>query len=78
MEVAHDQIRNVSEEVAARYLCLSVSALRKSRMNGEREGHLPPPPFVRLGRRVIYRLADLDRYLEANVVASPPVTGSAK
>jgi predicted DNA-binding transcriptional regulator AlpA len=46
---------------AARYLGLSVSTLAKLRMG--RDG----PTFAKLGRRVVvYRLADLDHWVESN------------
>ena len=51
---------------AARYLTLSESSLTKWRLTTA-DG----PPFVRLGRRaVVYRKADLDRWLEARVRCS--------
>ena len=59
---------SLNEAEAANYLGISVSALRKSRMNGPRANHLPPPPYVKLGRRVIYRAAD---FLEANLASMP-------
>jgi len=62
---------NMNEADAAFYLGLSVSSLRKSRMNGPRANHLPPPPYVKLGRRVIYRAADLAKFLEANLASMP-------
>ncbi|OQW86396.1 MAG: hypothetical protein BWK72_17420 [Rhodoferax ferrireducens] len=62
---------NMTEADAAFYLGLSISSLRKSRMNGARTNHLPPPPYVKLGRRVVYRSADLARYLEANLAYGP-------
>lgn len=67
---------NMNEVDAAFYLGLSVSSLRKSRMNGPRANHLPPPPYVKLGRRVIYRAADLATFLESNLASWP--TGAAK
>jgi hypothetical protein len=60
---------NMSEADAAFYLGLSVSSLRKSRMNGSRANHLPPPPYVKLGRRVIYRATDLARFLESHLAS---------
>ena len=66
----------LNEAQAALYLGISESALRKSRMNGPRANHLPPPPYVKLGRRVIYRPADLDSLLESNLASWP--TGGAK
>ncbi len=62
---------NMNEAAAALYLGISVSALRKSRMYGTRKNHLPPPPYVKLGRRVIYRFADLARFLESNLAPLP-------
>ncbi len=62
---------SLNEAEAASYLGISVSALRKSRMNGPRANHLPPPPYVKLGRRVIYRVADLARFLESNLALVP-------
>ena len=62
---------NMNEVDAAFYLGVSVSSLRKSRMNGPRTNHLPPPPYVKLGRRVIYRTTDLARFLEANLASMP-------
>ena len=62
--------RGLSEELAATYSGVSVSALRKARMDGGRICHLPPPPYVRLGRKVIYLIDDLDHWLESNRVGS--------
>ena len=62
--------RNLTEVEAADFLGVSVSALRKSRMNGARTNHLPPPPFVRLGRRVLYRHSDLTKYLDGHFVSA--------
>jgi hypothetical protein len=64
--------RALDEESAAVYTNVSVSTLRKGRMDGQRDNHMPPPPYVRLGRRVVYLLDDLDRWLEANRVTAPP------
>lgn len=62
---------NLNEADAALYLGVSVSSLRKSRMNGPRANHFPPPPYVKLGRRVIYRAADLAQFLESNLATLP-------
>lgn len=56
--------RGLSEQEAAHYLGISRSALRKGRMEGPRLTHIPPPPFVRIGRKILYLRDDLDRYLE--------------
>ncbi len=63
--------QSLSEAEAADFLGISVSSLRKSRMNGPRANHLPPPPYVKLGRRVIYRSADLMRFLEDHLAVTP-------
>ncbi len=62
---------SLNEADAAKYLGISVSALRKSRMNGARANHLPPPPYVKLGRRVVYRSADLARFMEDHLAVAP-------
>ena len=56
--------RALNEAEAATFLGISTSSLRKGRMNGTRANHLAPPPFVRLGRRVVYLIDDLGAYLE--------------
>jgi len=58
---------SLNEKQAAAYLGISVSSLRKSRMNGLREGFMPPPPYVKIGRRVIYRMTDLHRFLDSHL-----------
>lgn len=55
----------VTEFEAAQYLGLSSAYLSASRLTPPRTDG---PPFVRLGRAVRYRLADLDAYLEARRV----------
>lgn len=57
--------RAVSEGDAARYLGISQSSLRKGRMAGRRSAQMPSPPFVKMGRRVVYLIEDLDRWLES-------------
>ena len=60
--------RALSEAQAASYLNISVSNLRKLRMNKGREGHMPQVPYVQLGRRISYLRDDLDKILVANRV----------
>ena len=50
------------ESDAARYIGLSRAYLRKSRLINQ------GPNFVRVRRAVMYRVADLDRFLEKHVV----------
>jgi predicted DNA-binding transcriptional regulator AlpA len=49
----------VTARVAARYVGLSESTLAKLRLNGN------GPVYCKLGRRVVYRPADLDQWLES-------------
>lgn len=63
------QPRLINEKDAARYIGMSESFLRKGRMEGKRQGKTPPPPYLRLGRSIKYRLEDLDQWLEARKVS---------
>lgn len=49
---------------AARYLGVKDQTLRAWRCNGRVK-----IPFIKIGRKVIYRLADLDAFIERNRVA---------
>lgn len=66
----------LNEAQAACFLGISVSSLRKSRMNGQRTGHLPPPPHIKLGRRVVYLRDDLYAYQAQHRLGMP--TGSTQ
>lgn len=55
---------NFNTKDAARYLGVKDQTLRAWRSNGAVK-----IPFVKLGRAVIYRLADLDAFIERNRVA---------
>ena len=55
---------------AAVYLGLSPSTLTKRRVNGSGSD------FVKLGRRVLYRRQDLDKWLDSNVRRSTSDPGS--
>jgi predicted DNA-binding transcriptional regulator AlpA len=52
----------IKTPAAADYLGMSVSTLEKSRVSG-----VGGPPYLKLGRSVRYRCADLDRWLEERV-----------
>jgi len=61
----------VDPETAATILSSTGSSLEKDRATG----HMGVP-YVKAGRRVIYRLSDLDAWLEANrIVPTPTSTG---
>jgi predicted DNA-binding transcriptional regulator AlpA len=57
--------RGFTEEEAAAYIAMSRSFLRQSRMNGDLEGRVPGPRFIKVGSRAIrYLREDLDMWLE--------------
>ncbi|MBI4404782.1 MAG: helix-turn-helix domain-containing protein [Deltaproteobacteria bacterium] len=56
----------LTEQEAAAFLSISRASLRQSRMNRTRKNRLPPPPFCKVGRRVIYIRSDLQKWLEAH------------
>lgn len=59
-----DQLKRWCDTIqAAKYINCSESLLEKDRVYG-----LLKIPFSRIGRRIVYDLHDLDRYLEANKV----------
>ena len=53
----------LTEKQAAPYIGMSRSFLRQSRMNGRRENRTPGPPFLKIGRKVLYLAEDLDTWL---------------
>ena len=57
--------RAVTEQQAAQYIGMSRSFLRQGRMNGDREGRTPSPPYLKIGSRSVrYLIEDLDTWLE--------------
>lgn len=56
----------LNEQEAAAYTGLKPPTLRKMRCGASRQ---EGPPFLKIGRKVGYRLADLDAWLERHVVA---------
>jgi hypothetical protein len=42
---------------------MSRSFLRQSRMNGRRQNRTAGPPFLKIGRKVLYLVEDLDTWL---------------
>ncbi len=65
-----DQSGRLNVSFAARHLGLSVSTLNKLRVFGG------GPVFLKLGRRVVYDLADLDHWLETKRRRSTSDDGS--
>ena len=58
---------------AAKYIGMSESFLRKDRSEGPRKNHTPGPPFLKIGRRVVYLIDDLDEWLEKHRVVREAV-----
>lgn len=58
--------RCLTEKEAAPYIGMSRSFLRQSRMNGKRRNRTPGPPFIKIGRKVLYLEDDLNAWLEEN------------
>ncbi len=54
--------RNIREREAAKYLGVSVSAMRAWRMRSQ------GPQFIRLGKMVLYPIKELEAYVKAAVV----------
>jgi hypothetical protein len=54
----------LDDKTAASFLGVSVSYLRKSRCEGAIGHRTPPPPFVPVGGRRLYRVADLKAWVE--------------
>jgi predicted DNA-binding transcriptional regulator AlpA len=58
-----DQTLITPRQLAVRWEC-SEATLAKWRVNGD------GPPFVRLGRKIAYRVADIEMWLDARRAAS--------
>ena len=56
--------RGMSEREASDYLGIPMNSLRQSRCDGPRPGRIPPPPYCKIGKRVLYLRDDLDLFLE--------------
>lgn len=52
----------VDESDAARYLCVSAGTLRNWRSMSR------GPRFARVGRRIVYRMVDLEAFLDESLV----------
>jgi Helix-turn-helix domain len=62
MIVFNKEKKYVNEHDAAAYLTLKPQSLRAMRCQSK------GPAFLKLGRRVLYRLCDLDAYVEKHAV----------
>lgn len=57
--------RCMDEENAAVYVGMSVSFLQKARCIGATGGRTPGPKFKKIGKRIVYDIADLDAWLDS-------------
>lgn len=55
--------QRLSDPDAAKYIGMSVSFLRQSRMEGRRGNRSAGPPFIKIGKAVRYDVRDLDHWL---------------
>jgi len=55
----------LNEKAAAEYVGMSVPFLRQSRVKGEHSSQTTAPVFLKIGKSVRYRIADLDSWLLA-------------
>lgn len=67
----HDLERLLSSQEAAKYLGIAEPTLRISRMKG---GGIP---FIKMGRLVKYRIADIENYLAIRTYKSTSEIGGA-
>lgn len=59
------QTRGLAPKQAATYIGIGEQTLRKQRSGAGGPGRMPVVPYARAGRRIIYLVEDLDRWLEA-------------
>ncbi len=53
----------LTEIQAALYLGISRASLRQGRCEGRRDNRMPPPPYIKIGRKILYLRIDLDCWL---------------
>lgn len=58
----------LTDTQAAAYIGLSAAFLRKGRCVGILGNATPPPPHLKIGRAVRYRVTDLDAWLTARLI----------
>jgi predicted DNA-binding transcriptional regulator AlpA len=58
--------RAISEAEASEYLGVSRATLRQGRCDGRRDNRMPPPPYCKIGRKIVYLVDDLDTWLMAH------------
>ena len=61
--------RCLTEKEAAHYIGMSVSFLRRDRMEGVIGKSTPGPKWLKIGRSVRYLKEELDQWLESNKIS---------
>lgn len=57
--------RALSCKEAAIYIGMGTSWLAHGRVEGNREGRIHHPPFIKIGRTIRYLVEDLDKWLDS-------------
>lgn len=70
MQTVGPEKNSFTDIEAAAYVGISVATLRRGRIEGQREGHCPTPPFIRIGRLIRYLKKDLDQWLDQHRVVA--------
>lgn len=60
--------QHLTEAETAEYIGMSRSFLAKDRMNGHREGRLKGPNPVKIGKRAMYDIDELNEWLKVNTI----------
>lgn len=68
MQSQIDERRLVTADEAAKALGFSTETLKSARIHRKESNPLRDLPFVRIGRNVRYRKADLDAFIDEHVV----------
>lgn len=64
-----DQTRKLTPDQAAKHIGLSAAQLAKLRMTGE------GPVFLKLGRKIMYQLGDIETWLASKRLTQSPPKG---
>lgn len=63
--------RALTDPETSKYIGMSISFLRQSRMNGDRDRRTSGPRYIKIGRAVRYLIEDLDAWLDEHRVNKP-------
>lgn len=70
--MTREEFALLPQQEAAGILCTTVRSLERWRIQGR------GPPFVRVGRRALYRATDLERWLASRTLHSTSEADAAK